>query len=399
MSVRAGSGVVVARLPEGGWSAPAEMLVAGLGGGFNAGAEMVDLLIVINTNEMLRSFLSSGSLHLGGNASLSVGPLGRHGEIDASISADGKVSGMYSYSQSRGLYGGISIEGTALQYFDRNNEVTYGKGATPKMILTGKYPSPPYAVRLTRTLERITGWAPGSVNEQNMGDYMYDDDASDISVPDDNPFGDRYGQPEMMDSLDRELHSSKAERAPRTAKAAAADPFADETDQYADEFGENAGPMLGRSKYSAYAPGVAEAAAPRASASSEPSANADNYDVDDELVVALYDFEAQQPSDLSFRRGDIIRVLSSTESQEGWWRGEIRRGGRTTEGVCVHANKIPRKLLRAYIATTCSRPFRQRPGPHSAQARCDRCQSMRRARRRPSGDMSRRARCRAAPQK
>ena len=64
MSARAGTGVVVAKLPSGEWSAPAAVGLGGLGGGFNAGAEMVDLLIVLNSRAAVRSFMTVSYTHL-----------------------------------------------------------------------------------------------------------------------------------------------------------------------------------------------------------------------------------------------------------------------------------------------------------------------------------------------
>ncbi|EEB95852.1 hypothetical protein MPER_05115, partial [Moniliophthora perniciosa FA553] len=79
-SARAGSGIVIARLPDGSWSAPSAIGTAGLGFGGQLGAEMTDFLVVLNSRSALRSFMAAGSLTLGGNASIAVGPLGRNGE-------------------------------------------------------------------------------------------------------------------------------------------------------------------------------------------------------------------------------------------------------------------------------------------------------------------------------
>lgn len=94
MSARAGSGVVIARLPEGGWSAPAALGIGGLGGGFSAGAEVTDFLIVLNTNAAVRSFMATGSLQLGGNMSVAVGPVGRSAEASGAVNSSGKVAAM-----------------------------------------------------------------------------------------------------------------------------------------------------------------------------------------------------------------------------------------------------------------------------------------------------------------
>ena len=126
MSARVGMGVVIAKLPNGEWSPPSSIGIGGLGGGFNAGAEMVDFLIVLNSRAAVRSFMTAGSLQLGGNLSLAVGPLGRTGEASAAMNSEMQLSAMFSYSVSRGLYGGVTIEGTVLIERKEANEKVYG---------------------------------------------------------------------------------------------------------------------------------------------------------------------------------------------------------------------------------------------------------------------------------
>jgi lipid-binding SYLF domain-containing protein len=58
--------------------------------------------------------MSAGSLTLGGNLSIALGPLGRNGEALGSVSTSGKVAAMYSYSKTRGLFGGVSLEGSVI---------------------------------------------------------------------------------------------------------------------------------------------------------------------------------------------------------------------------------------------------------------------------------------------
>ena len=64
---------------------------------------MVDFLIVLNSRAAVRTFMSSGSLQLGGNMALAVGPLGRSGEASAAMNAEMKMSAMFSYSMSLSL--------------------------------------------------------------------------------------------------------------------------------------------------------------------------------------------------------------------------------------------------------------------------------------------------------
>ncbi|KAJ3860217.1 hypothetical protein EV359DRAFT_75299 [Lentinula novae-zelandiae] len=159
-SARAGSGIVIAKLPDGTWSAPSAIGTAGLGVGGQLGAEMTDFLVVLNSRS--RSFMAAGSLTLGGNASIAVGPLGRNGEASGSVNSSGKVAAMYSYSKTRGLFGGISVEGSVIvERQDANIQAYENDSVTAKLLLSGSIEAPPWASTLTKTLEACTGM-PGN---------------------------------------------------------------------------------------------------------------------------------------------------------------------------------------------------------------------------------------------
>lgn len=157
MSARAGSGVVVARLPDGSWSPPAAIGLGGLGGGFNAGAEVTDFLIVLVSRRAVSMFMATGSLQLGGNMALALGPLGRAAEAGGSVSSTGKLAALLSYSKSKGLYGGISLEGTILLDRADANAKAYGTGITSKDILGGKVNPPDFTSNLVDVLNRVSG--------------------------------------------------------------------------------------------------------------------------------------------------------------------------------------------------------------------------------------------------
>jgi hypothetical protein len=106
--------------------------------------------------------MAAGSLTLGGNASIAVGPLGRNGEASGSLNTSGKVAAMYSYSKTRGLFGGISIEGSVImERQDANVQAYRNESVTAKLILSGSVDTPPWAAPLVKTLEACTG-LPGS---------------------------------------------------------------------------------------------------------------------------------------------------------------------------------------------------------------------------------------------
>ncbi|KAF8656395.1 hypothetical protein AX16_002580 [Volvariella volvacea WC 439] len=171
-SARAGSGIVIARLDDGTWSAPSAIGTAGVGGGVQAGAEMTDFLIVLNSRS--RSFMSAGSLTLGGNLSLAIGPLGRNGEALGSLNTNGKVAAMYSYSKTRGLFGGISLEGSVIVERQDANAQAYSSPVTARLLLGGHVDPPSWAQPLIQTLQSCTGLPGGQTWVQDTPDDLND---------------------------------------------------------------------------------------------------------------------------------------------------------------------------------------------------------------------------------
>ncbi|KAI4522898.1 DUF500-domain-containing protein [Schizophyllum commune Loenen D] len=172
-SARAGSGVVIARLDNGSWSAPSAIGTAGVGFGSQAGAEVTDFLIVLNTRSAIKSFMAAGSLTLGGNMSIALGPLGRNGEALGSLNTKGKMAAMYSYSKTRGLFGGLSLEGSVIVDREDANYQAYGTSVSAKQLLSGAIEPPAWARPLIQTLEARTG-LPGNrpwVHDRSVSDF------------------------------------------------------------------------------------------------------------------------------------------------------------------------------------------------------------------------------------
>jgi len=147
-SARGGSGVVVART-EKGWSAPSAIGTGGLGVGFQAGVEITEFVIVLNTPAAVDAFAKQGNVTLGGNLSVAAGPIGRSAEGSVGLQA-----AMYTYSISQGLFAGVSLEGTGLATRDDTNAAYYGRSATAGEILSGKVPPPAGARNLLKVLSK-----------------------------------------------------------------------------------------------------------------------------------------------------------------------------------------------------------------------------------------------------
>ena len=148
ISGRGGTGVVVART-EKGWSGPSAIGAGGMGFGFQAGAQVSELVIVLNTPDAVVAFAKGGNVTLGGAMSLATGPVGR--DLEGAM-AVGAV--MYTYSRSQGFFAGVSLEGTVIGTRDDANAEFYGKPVQAREILSGSIPPPAGAEKLLKFLSK-----------------------------------------------------------------------------------------------------------------------------------------------------------------------------------------------------------------------------------------------------
>ncbi|PYV38449.1 MAG: hypothetical protein DMG06_25635 [Acidobacteria bacterium] len=134
---RSGRGAMVCRSGEnfnGPWGAPAMYALEGGSLGFQPDREATDLVLLIMTHRGADSILN-GKIKLGGDASVAAGPKGGEAQLatDAYMGAE-----ILSYSRSRGLFAGISLQGSTLRPDDEASEQIYGRKITAKDIVLGK---------------------------------------------------------------------------------------------------------------------------------------------------------------------------------------------------------------------------------------------------------------------
>lgn len=131
-----GRGAMVCRTGKdfrGPWGAPAMYALEGGSVGFQIGGEATDLILLVMNDRGVTSILSS-KVKLGGDASVAAGPVGR----DASATTDAYMRAeILSYSRSRGLFAGISLEGTTLRPDDDASADVYGRKLTAREIVMG----------------------------------------------------------------------------------------------------------------------------------------------------------------------------------------------------------------------------------------------------------------------
>ena len=145
-SGKGGEGVVVARTGHG-WSGPSFIGIGGAGWGAQIGAQMTDFIIVLNTNRAVRAFSRSDNIHLGADLSAGAGPVGR--DVQAGVMPTAAV---YTYSRSRGLFAGASLEGAIIFTQKDSNMKYYGRPVSSAEILSGEAVPPQGASHLRAAL-------------------------------------------------------------------------------------------------------------------------------------------------------------------------------------------------------------------------------------------------------
>ena len=143
-----GKGFVTCRKGAAGWSAPAAVRVEGGGVGFQIGGSETDLIMLV-MNERGADRLLSSEFTLGGQGQVAAGPVGRN----ASAKTDGAFTAeILSWSRSRGLFAGISLEGATLREDLDANQAMYGKKLSTRDIVRGNVNASPAAAPLLAAL-------------------------------------------------------------------------------------------------------------------------------------------------------------------------------------------------------------------------------------------------------
>lgn len=369
-SGRAGSGVIVARLPDGSWSPPSAIVTAGAGVGGQIGAEITDFVFILNSKSAVDTFAQMGSITLGTNVSVAAGPLGRSAEAAGTASLK-SASAVFAYSKTKGLYAGVSLEGSAILERREANRKFYGKDCKARFILSGRVDTPPACDTLMRVLEsRVFNNRLPYDDDEFYNDDYYNDIPSEFS-----------------DSTSGYSGSSPSRRRNRSGSGTAngrghSDDYSD--DDYSDDDGDysqgdysrysrnraGSNPGTRSTSYSTNSRGGTSGG--RKSAweddiydSSTNSRRRGNSDVDNlnsrfsnsrisdangttspsrpnsskpnfgnggsksqsSQAIALYTFKGEQNGDLPFHKGDVIDIIKKTETSDDWWTG--RNNGST----------------------------------------------------------------------
>ena len=131
---RRGLGLMSVKSPDGTWSNPVFVKLAGASFGLQAGVQSADVILVFRSERGVDSIVN-GKITLGADAGIAAGPVGRN----AAAATDGELKAeIWSWSRARGLFAGVALDGTVLQIDNDANQLVYGANTTPRMIFEGR---------------------------------------------------------------------------------------------------------------------------------------------------------------------------------------------------------------------------------------------------------------------
>ena len=146
-----GKGIATCRT-AGGWSGPLFVALGGGSVGFQIGGSSTDLVMIFRNEKGLRSLLSD-KFKIGADATAAAGPVGRH----AAAATDAKMNAeILTYSRSKGLFAGVSLDGAVVQADHSGNHAMYGGNVNRREILNGSVKVPEAAEPLLKEIGQYT---------------------------------------------------------------------------------------------------------------------------------------------------------------------------------------------------------------------------------------------------
>jgi lipid-binding SYLF domain-containing protein len=144
-----GKGVATCRT-AGGWSAPMFVAVGGGSVGFQIGGSFTDVVMLFMNDHALQSLLGD-KFKIGGDVTVAAGPVGRQASANTDVRLNAEI---LSYSRSKGIFAGASVDGAVVQADHSGDQAMYGHNVTHGEILHGKVKVPESAHHLLQELSR-----------------------------------------------------------------------------------------------------------------------------------------------------------------------------------------------------------------------------------------------------
>lgn len=302
---------------------------------------MTDFVFILNDNAAVRAFSQAASVTLGGNVSIAAGPVGRNAEAAGAASLKG-VAGVFAYSKTKGLFAGVSLEGSVLIERRDANEKMYGGRITAKQLLEGGVRPPPAADPLMTVLNTRV-FSGNAANDSIYNDMpIYDDSRDDVVW--EGRTGDAYGAGVRNNRAstfgsqtqdDEYVYRDNPQRNSRTntwnddvydrqpgggGGLNRASTFSSRANP--NETFDNMGNRNRSSTFGSDKTGPGRPTAPKPIFKQPTGVQ----DLGPNQAIALFAFDAEQDGDLGFKKGDIITITQRTDNKTDWWTG------RTTDG-------------------------------------------------------------------
>ena len=328
---------MIARLSDGSWSAPSAIATGGGGFGGQIGFELTDFVFILNDAAAVRTFSQKGSLTLGGNVSIAAGPVGRNAEAAGAASLKG-VAGVFSYSKTKGLFAGVSLEGSVIIERRDANEKLYNSRITARQLLEGGVRPPPAAEPLMRVLNSrvFAGVAPANSDAMYNDVPIYDDKhdnvvwegrsgngynegvrtqrTGSVAASDDYEYRDR---PQRAATWTDDIYDREPTSPPSRALTTRANPHETFDTMNNRSYSNSLSSPNDEYSYSDQKP--SRPTAPKPSFKPKPKLGS----VSKDQAVALFTFDADQAGDLGFKKGDVITITKRTDNPTDWWTGRI----------------------------------------------------------------------------
>ena len=225
------------------------------------------------------------------------------------------MAGVFSYSKTKGLFAGVSLEGSVLIERRDANEKLYNSRITARQLLEGGVRPPPAAEPLMRVLNsRVFAGVQSSASDQMYNDIPIYDDSHDNVVWEGRQ-GTGYNEgvrPNRTGSMGPG-NDYQYQDSPRRATTWNDDIYDRQPNSNAARSRTN---TIGGDDYSYSDSKPSRPTAPKPKFTPKSTAGKDQ-------AVALFTFDADQPGDLAFKKGEVITITKRTENASDWWTGRI----------------------------------------------------------------------------
>lgn len=225
------------------------------------------------------------------------------------------VAGVFSYSKTKGLFAGVSLEGSAIIERRDANEKLYGQRYTARQLLEGSVRPPPAASSLMQVLNsRVFAGAGGSTDAMYNDIPVYDDQRDDVvwEGRQGNAYNENVGRNRAASGGGQDFNAHGGYGAPSRSKT---------WNDNAYESSQGVSPS--QTGYEGHTRSPSGNVGPGRPVAAKPIFGNKTGNLEANQAVALFTFDADQPGDLGFKKGDVITVTKKTEKAEDWWTGTL----------------------------------------------------------------------------